>query len=83
MIQICKFTICTLLEDDVRQLDGFKLFLSNNTEGVLSQQNYTPQDGFIYTASLPNVLVRIIELQRIGILTICEVEVSRGGKFYS
>lgn len=70
-------------ESVVRHLGGFKIYFSNTSsrqEGYFVHEDKTITAENIYNISLPNIVTRSIEVQRFGILTICEILVLQGGK---
>lgn len=69
-------------ENVFQHLGGFKIFFSNGTveESHTVFVDDSKNASNTYNISLPNIITRIIEVQRPGVLTICEILVLRGGK---
>ncbi|XP_053395680.1 cell death abnormality protein 1-like [Mercenaria mercenaria] len=66
-------------ENSYQQLQGFKLNLGNDTSEI-SETVYinTVMDEDHINLTLPNTIAKIIEIERVGKLTICEVNVYEG-----
>ena len=74
-------TVC-FTERTFRRLGGFQIYFANETKSHDRMEVYKDDNlnyNSTYNILLPNVLTRIIRIQRPGILTICEVLLSPGG----
>lgn len=71
----------TILEINIHHLSGFLIFFSNATdaEKIVYKGNESDSRSY-YDIQFENLLTRRIKIQRLGILTLCEVEVTEGGK---
>jgi hypothetical protein len=78
-------TYFSFTEQFYQHLTGFQVFLANKTGQIffhLLEKDTRKLVGDKHVITFASTLTRYIRIQRSGVLTLCEVTVTEGGKCY-